>query len=361
MSMETVKASVDAYFDILETSQIGIADIQFFGGEPFLDQDLVLFSIGYARKAGKERNIQTIFEVTTNGLFSPQYCEWVADNFDCVTLSFEGPEIFQDKIRPQADGGKSFNQVFQNAKILSRGPCELTLRACVSDTNVTEMEAIAGWILDNIPCDSICFETLIPSINSEMNNLKSPDPWIFAMNFCLTGKLLGEYGVSAFTSGTDIDKIQNSFCPLGRDALIVTPEGKINSCYLPEENWGKVDLDLSIGRLNIKPDGHSFFDLEQSQINHVRNLASSNNKLCSTCFCQYSCAGGCYVNHRNPIISQQVDDVCIQTRLITIAKLLYQIGAVQLWEHFVGHMQEYTQMVTRNDFRLEKAICDEKI
>jgi uncharacterized protein len=361
MTMQTVKASVNAYFDILESSQICIADIQFFGGEPFLDQDLVAFSISYARKKGRERGIQTIFEVTTNGLFSPQYCEWVADNFDCVTLSFEGSEIFQNKIRPLACGGKSFNLVFRNAKILSRGRCELTLRACVSNTNVTEMEAIAGWILNNIPCDSICFETLIPSINSEMNNLIPPDPWIFAMNFCRTEKLLSEYGVNVYTSGTDIDKVQNSFCPLGRDALIITPEGNINSCYLPEENWKKVNLNLSIGRLIIKPDGQSFFDLEQSQINHIRNQATPNNKLCSTCFCQYSCAGGCYVNHRNAIIDQQLDDVCVKTRLITISKLLYQIGAVHLWEHFVSHMQEYVQMVTGNDFSLVKIACNEKI
>ncbi len=361
MTMETVKASVDAYFDIIESSQIGIADIQFFGGEPLLDQNLVAFSIAYARKKGRERKIQTRFEVTTNGLFSPRYCEWVADNFDCVTLSFEGSEKFQDNIRPRADGGESFNQVLQNAKILSRGACELTLRTCISDINVSEMEAIAGWILENIPCDSICFETLIPSIISVTNNLKPPDPWLFAMNFCRTEKLLSEYGVNAFTSGTDIDKVQNSFCPLGKDALIITPEGKINSCYLPEEKWGKANLNLNIGRLKIRSDGHSFFDLDQSQINHIRNLASPNNKLCSTCFCQFSCAGGCYVNHRNAIINQQVDAVCVQTRLITIAKLLYQIGAVHLWECFVGHMQEYAQTVTANDFSLEKITCDEKI
>lgn len=354
MTMDVAKVSLDAYFDILASSQIETADIQFFGGEPFLEKELTAFIISYARKVGQEKKIRPIFEATTNGFFSKDWCQWVASNFNCITVSLDGLEQTQNRFRPHRSGGQSYSRVLENAKIIATSGVELIIRSCITDDNVNEMEAFAGWIADQITCDAVCFETLIPSNVSHKNHLKSPDPITFAKNFCLAEKKLMEYGIQAITSGTDIQKPQSSFCPLGKDALIITPDGRINACYLADEKWQKADLNLNIGHIENFPNNRLKIFLDQSKINNVRKIGNTSIPMCQKCFCRYSCAGGCPVNHHNALVSNKIDEVCIQTRLITIAKLLLKIGAIEQWEHFVSNMDQYASVINEEDFELKR-------
>jgi uncharacterized protein len=358
MSLEIAKAGLDSYFDILASAQIAAADIQFFGGEPFIEKELVAFTVAYARKIGETRNIRTNFEATTNGLFSTTWCHWVADNFDCITLSLDGSRKTQDHFRPSRAGDSSFEQVFKNAKILAASGVELSIRICVSDLNVMEMEETARWISENITCDAVCFEALVASDLSKKNKIKTPDPYQFANNYCQAERILNRRGINVITSGTNIEKVQTSFCPLGKDALIITPEGSVNACYLNEDRLKKVKLDLHLGHLACQSFGCSHFELDQFQIDMVRKIANSRSPLCANCFCKYSCAGGCYVNHHTAVLKNQVDDVCIQTRLITVAKILDQINATDLREQFISNMEQYKTIVQGSDFRLIKEVYE---
>ena len=352
MSMETAKVGLDYYFDLLTSSQITDADIQFFGGEPFLEKELVAFIVAFARKLGRQRNIRPIFEATTNGMFTAQWCQWVADNFDSITLSLDGREINQNRFRPIAAGNGSFSTVFENARLLSESGIDLTIRICVSDANVKEMEATAAWIAGQLPCDTVCFEALVPSGLSKKHHLPPPDPFEFARRFCLAEKILNEQGIQAITSGTDIEQMQLSFCPVGKDALIITPEGRINACYLTEEKWRKAGFDLNIGVIEGFMQNDAKVILNQSQIESIRQLGNTRKPLCLDCFCRYSCTGGCPVNHGVAFVQNQPDQICIQTRLITLARLLSRIGAEEAWQHLVNHMQDYASLMQQTDFNI---------
>lgn len=356
MSMETAKAALDYYFDLLASSQITGADIQFFGGEPFLERELVAFIVAYARKLGRQKNIRPIFEATTNGMFPTRWCQWLAGNFDSITLSLDGWEENQNRFRPTISGKGSFSTVFENARLLSESGIDLTIRVCVSDANVQEMEETAAWIAEQLPCDTVCFETLVPSDLSRRHRLNPPDPFEFARSFCLAEKLLNEQGIQAVTSGTDIDQIQFSFCPVGKDALIITPEGQINGCYLTEEKWQKAGFDLNMGIIKEIAQNDTKVILHQTQIESIRQLGNTRKPLCLNCFCRYSCAGGCPVNHSAAIVQNQLDQVCIQTRLITLARLLARIGAEEQWQHLVNHMQDYASLMQESDFHILRFI-----
>jgi uncharacterized protein len=356
MSMETAKAGLDYYFDVLASSHINKADIQFFGGEPFLEKELVAFTVAYARKIGRQRNIQPIFEATTNGMFSIQWCRWVADNFDSITLSLDGREDNHNRFRLTAGGKESFSTVIKNARLLSESGIDLTIRMCITDANVDEMEETAAWIADQITCDTVCFESLVPSDLSKKHNLQPPDPFKFAHNFCLAERILNEHGFQTVTSGTDFDQVQLSFCPVGKDALIITPEGHINACYLTEEKWQKAGFNLNMGIINGIQQNDARVILHQPQIESIRQLGNCRKPLCLNCFCRYSCAGGCLVNHSTAFVQDQPDQVCIQTRLITLARLLSRIGAEEQWQKLVNHMQDYAPFVQENDFNILRII-----
>jgi len=110
---------------------------------------------------------------------------------------------------------------------------------------------------------------------------------------------------------------------VGSDALIVSPDGAVDACYLLQQDWR--GLDLRLGRL-----GEEGFDLDAAAVQRVRDLRVEAKSLCRDCFCRWHCAGGCHVNHRADAPPGHYDRLCVQTRVVTLHRLLRQAGEADL-------------------------------
>ena len=82
-------------------------------------------------------------------------------------------------------------------------------------------------------------------------------------------------------------------------------------------------LDMRMGRVNV---ADATFVLDPLAIERVRGLNVTNKPRCRDCFCRYHCAGGCHVNHPCAAPPGVYDDLCIMTRLTTAIRLLRQLG-----------------------------------
>lgn len=336
LTPDLAKASIDAFIELLERNGHRSGEVQFFGGEPFLIPGIVEFALPYARLRAEKRGIELKFEATTNGFFSRQRCLWIAENFDSVVLSLDGPEAIHNPNRPTRDGRGTFQAVFENAQILGRGNCELVIRMCVTHQSVEQLPEIGRWIGEQLPVKAICFEPLTASALSTKNGLQPPDPYRFAINFSLAADYLEQLGIDTVTSGVDIEQLQTSFCPVGKDAIIVMPDGKISACYLLEETWKEAGLELAFGWARMNPPR---FEIHVDQLDRIRALGGGQYPLCSRCFCKYHCAGACHVNHRAIQRLQEYDEICIRTRLLTTRNLLRQIGALEAYQRWLSNLE----------------------
>lgn len=118
---------------------------------------------------------------------------------------------------------------------------------------------------------------------------------------------------------------RHSFCPVGKDTLIVSPDRRVSSYYLPQQAWQKRGLDLDVGWLSA--DGTMQIDIEA--IDRLRRMVTEKPR-CERCFCRWTCAGGCHVNHSYPGCSLEYNDFCIQTRIITVCSLLKELDFEQI-------------------------------
>jgi len=189
------------------------------------------------------------------------------------------------------------------------------------------MTEIGEWIGENLKVKSVCFESLSPSTLSDSNNLFTPDPIVFSREFLKSEDILERlYAIPVIKSGVDIDVHQVSFCPVGKDAIIVSPNGAISACYLLEIDWESKNLDMNFGEVTKSS---PFFLLDYKKLEFVRYLSpissSDRETLCDTCFCKYHCAGGCLVNRSNIWKGKVFDSVCIETRLITLGRILKRV------------------------------------
>jgi uncharacterized protein len=188
------------------------------------------------------------------------------------------------------------------------------------------MSEIAAWFCQDYCPQGICFEPLQPGAQSQENQLEPPDPWAFARNFIRAARILEAHGVEPIYAAADIRTRRVSFCPVGQDAVIVSPDGAINACYLLQQDWEARGLDLGLG--HMEDDGS--IELDAQGVASARRLNVWNKPFCARCFCKWHCAGGCHVNHPLPNSPGDYDRLCLQTRLITLCNVLEAMGRQDL-------------------------------
>ena len=301
-------------------------DVHFFGGEPVLAEDLLDVAVHRVRFAAALRGLRPHLEISTNGVCSEQRARWLGDYFDAVVLSFDGWRETHDRCRPHANGRGSFDEVTRTARILGRTTVELCLRICVTAANVASLPAVVRAWCSDFRIDAIDFETLQPNRVSNDAGLESPDPYEFAAAYWEARRIAGEHGVTAVYSAWPAGgELRRSFCPVGKDAVIVMPDGRVSACYLDEAEWRRKGMDLVVGRFGAG-DGLA---LDLPAVDRARRLGP-DHAACAACFCRWTCAGGCHVNHRLPPSSTERDGFCAQTRLISAAGLLEMMGHAAL-------------------------------
>jgi uncharacterized protein len=176
-----------------------------------------------------------------------------------------------------------------------------------------------------------------------------PEPWEFAQNFNRAASLLESEGIETILSTAVVEKCQFSFCPVGKDALIVSPDGSIDACYQFKVDWESHGLDLHLGSLN-----GNRFELEPGAFQRIRNMSAGNKTLCVGCLCRYHCAGGCHVHNDIDRPPGDYPDACIQTRLVTVSKLLRKLGQPSLARQWLAERHDSHSFVFQPNDRLEE-------
>jgi uncharacterized protein len=334
MDLVTARRAVDSYLDILARQNASHAELHLFGGEPFFAPEVVHFAVEYALARAAERGFSIHFEAITNGFFNQRVASWVASTFDTIFLSLDGPREIQDRYRSGLNGRSAYDVVSRNARLLAEHGVELILRSCITSETVDRIPEIAAWFAEEFHPTAVCFETLVPSDLSQSNSLQPPDPWSFARGFGQAAELLARQGIQTVLSTADLNYPHLSFCPIGTDAMIVTPDGLVHACYLLEENWQQEGLDLTYGHLEEDAPGGLSLDL--AALENIRQLNMQNYPLCADCFCRFSCSGGCHVNRRAVLYQNEYDATCIQTRLISASVLLDRLGQGDLGRQWLS-------------------------
>lgn len=329
MDLRLAVSAVDWLAQQLVAARRTTLELHFFGGEPLVALEVVETAVHRARAQAAQHHLQTRFEVTTNGVLNERSRAFLADYFDAVVLSFDGPPEIQDHHRPTRGGKSTFKAVSETARALARSPVELCFRSCITQATVGQMAQITDWFLKNFSPSSLCFEPLKPSPASAAAGLCPPDPYDFARNFWAAQKRAQADGVRVIYAASEPDKPRLTFCPVGRDTVIVTPDGTISACYLPQASWG--GLDLTFGK--FLSTGAAQVDMDA--LNRIRGLVELPAR-CQSCFARWQCAGGCHVCQSPPGCKDGFNDYCIRTRLVLALQLLRELGCDDVAERLIG-------------------------
>ena len=348
MDIQLAVVAVDWMFEHCKKTGLQQAKIHFFGGEPFVSKEIVDVIIHRSRYLSEKSGIYPVFEASTNGVFDNIQAQFVGNYFDSIVLSFDGLKEQHNLHRSFKTGMGSFDFVVNTAHILSHLETKLCFRCCVSDKNVSSMTDIGEWFCTTFNPSIINFEPLKATAESRKAGISPPNPYEFSVQYERARQKIKNYGIGVIYAASEIGSPRHTFCPVGRDTLIISPNGRVSSCYLPQEEWKRKNMDLDVGWL--KSNGE--MNIEIDRINEIRQLVQKKPR-CENCFCRWSCSGGCHVSNSWSGSSSTYNDFCIQTRIITTFKILESLGLKNEIEKLIESPEMMSQVALNASDRLK--------
>ena len=110
MSYEVGKKALD--FLIANSGSRRNLEVDFFGGEPLMNWQVVKDLVAYGREQEKIHNKHFRFTITTNGvLLNDEIQEFVNREMDNVVLSLDGRKEVNDRMRPFRNGAGSYDLI----------------------------------------------------------------------------------------------------------------------------------------------------------------------------------------------------------------------------------------------------------
>jgi radical SAM protein with 4Fe4S-binding SPASM domain len=213
--------------------------------------------------------------------------------------------------------------------------------------NIDAMPETTEWFCKTLHPSIIDFENLKSNKKSDGMRLIEPDPILFARQFNKSLSIAEKYGVELVNGSIISDQPQFSSCPVGKDPIIVTPDGSINSCYLFPWRWEEKGLDLTVGKIT---DGE--VRLSHEKIMRIREIVRDKPR-CSSCYCRWSCAGGCHVDITWPGSDTNYDNFCKQTRIMGVIKILRSLNQQVLLDLFIQDDEQLISVSKRKSDKLK--------
>jgi uncharacterized protein len=115
MSLEVGKKAID--FLLENSGGRKNLEVDFFGGEPLMNFNVVKDIVAYARQKEKEFNKNFRFTITTNVLLlDEEKRAFINENMHNVVLSLDGRKEVNDAVRKRVDGTGSYDRILPLAK-----------------------------------------------------------------------------------------------------------------------------------------------------------------------------------------------------------------------------------------------------
>lgn len=292
MSFETGKHAID--FLLENSGDRPNLELDFFGGEPLMNFNVVKQVVEYARSREKEYNKKFRFTITTNGLLlDDEKIDFINREMSNVVLSIDGRKEVNDFFRVLPNGQGCYDMILPKYQklVAGRGDKEYYVRGTFTNKNLDFSKDV--FALNEAGFDQISIEPVVG--DDDIYALTEKDlPAVFAEYEKLALKLLENEKngkkFNFFHFMLDLDQGPCAIkrlrgCGCGNDYVAITPDGDIFPCHqfvgIDEYKMGNID--------------EGTFDQEMKTDFAKAHVYSKPD--CRECWAKFYCSGGCNANN----------------------------------------------------------------
>lgn len=295
MSLDVAKKAVD--FIIKHSGHRKNLEVDFFGGEPLMNWDVVKETVTYARQREKECGKNFRFTMTTNGiLLDDEKIDYLNENMYNVVLSLDGRKAVNDKMRPTPNGKGSYDVILPKFKKLAekRGDKQYYMRGTFTHHNLDFAEDVKHVIEEGF--NEVSVEPVVAPSTADYAIKEEDIPVICAeyeklANYLLAQEKAGKH-IKFFHFMIDLEggpciHKRLAGCGSGTEYLAVTPEGELYPCHqfvgIPEFKVGSVDEGITSTEVRCTFEKCNVYSKPE----------------CKSCWAKFFCSGGCAANSYN--------------------------------------------------------------
>ncbi|KTE93886.1 hypothetical protein SDC9_13134 [bioreactor metagenome] len=312
MDVATGKQAID--FVLEASAHRKHCEVDFFGGEPLLNYQMVKEVVRYGKEAAQAKGKTIKFTITTNGvLLSEEIQNFLEQEDISVVLSIDGRPEVHDRMRPYANGQGSYAQVAPRLQQFAAKRPESSPYAVG-----TYYYARGTYTHYNLDFDQDVTHLLdlgMKQISLEPVVAQPSDPYAFQEGdlpeILKTYDRLGEELLARRRKGEDFSFFhfnvaldqgpclpkRLSGCGAGHEYVAISPEGDLYPCH---QFVGQEEFKMgSLGQEGVP--------LNKEIIAKFRSAHVYSKAACRQCWARFSCSGGCH--SANHAFSGQLNEV----------------------------------------------------
>ena len=292
MSLDVGKRALD--FLIENSGPRRNLEVDFFGGEPLMNWDVVKQLVGYARKREKEAGKNFRFTLTTNGmLIDDDVIDFSNREMSNVVLSLDGRKEIHDRLRVDYAGNGSYDRIVPKFQefVKRRGDGDYYMRGTFTHANPDFLNDIK--VMLDLGFDKLSMEPVVCAPGDEAALTEQDLPIVFEQyeklaELMLERKKAGKpftfyHYMIDLTGGPCIYK-RISGCGSGTEYMAVTPWGDLYPChqFVGEEKYKLGDIWNGVTAKGVQDE-----------------FACCNvytRPDCADCWAKLYCSGGCAAN-----------------------------------------------------------------
>ena len=292
MSFEVGKRAID--FLVENSKGRRNLEVDFFGGEPLLNFEVVKQIVEYARSIEKEHNKNFRFTLTTNGMnITDEVIEFANKECHNVVLSLDGRKEIHDLTRKTITGNGSYDVIVPKFKefVKKRNGKNYYMRGTFTKNNVDFTNDI--FHMADLGFSELSMEPVVCSPDEPYALTEQDLPALYEQYEILAKEMLKRekqgnpitfyHYMLDLKNGPCIYK-RISGCGSGTEYMAVTPWGDLYPCH---QFVG--DDKYCLGNIY---DGVKNQDL----VNKFKNCNAYARKDCASCWAKLYCSGGCAAN-----------------------------------------------------------------
>ena len=292
MSFEVGKKALD--FLVENSGSRHNLEVDFFGGEPLVNFNVVKELVKYARSIEKERNKHFRFTLTTNGvLLNDDVIDFLNKEMDNVVLSLDGRKEVNDLKRKRLDGKGSYDIIvphFQNF-VKKRGNKEYYMRGTFTRNNLDFTNDIFHML--DLGFTELSMEPVVSKPDTDYALREEDLDKIYEQYEILAKEMIKRrregkpftfyHYMIDLTGGPCIYK-RITGCGSGTEYLAVSPNGDFYPChqFVGEKEFLMGNVNEGITNTKLR---------DEFKLCNVYS-----RKECENCWAKLYCSGGCSAN-----------------------------------------------------------------
>lgn len=294
MPYHVAKSAID--FLIKHSGSRHNLELDFFGGEPLMNFDVVKKTVAYARSIEKQNNKNFRFTITTNGLMlNDDSIDFINREMSNCILSLDGRKEVNDRLRVRVDGSGCYDAIVPKfQELVSRRPKDKDyyVRGTFSKYNLDFVDDIQHYL--DLGFNEISVEPVVSDKRLDYAIQEEDLPRIFEEYDRLSKMIIDRtkagkpfdffhFMIDLNQGPCAIKRLRG--CSCGNEYVAVTPTGDIYPChqFVGNEEWkmGSVLDDT----------------LDQNMKDRFALTNVYTKPECLNCWAKFYCSGGCNANN----------------------------------------------------------------